>query len=157
MNALSRKAVMFVVSGAGAGYFPRMPGTAGTLVGIPLSLALNHLAASHFALAVSVMAASILCAIWVSTQAAGILGQKDPQVVVIDEVVGFMMGNFLSPPRWPVLLCAFFLFRFFDIVKIFPTGRLERLPGGAGIVLDDVMAGVYTLVSLRLLLMLGWA
>ena len=147
---------MFVVSGAGAGYFPRMPGTVGTLVAVPFSLALNHIAPSHFALAVLVLVASIIGAIWASTKGAGILRQKDPQVIVIDEVVGFLVGNFLAPPRWTALLCAFFLFRFFDIAKIFPINRLERLPGGAGIVLDDVMAGVYTVLALRLLLLTGW-
>jgi phosphatidylglycerophosphatase A len=156
VNGFRRKAVMFVVSGAGAGYFPRMPGTAGTLVAVPFSLALNHIAASHFALAVFVLAASIICAIWASTEGAGILRQKDPQVIVIDEVVGFLVGNFMTPPRWTALLCAFLLFRFFDIAKVFPIDRLERLPGGAGIVLDDVMAGVYAAVALRLLLLTGW-
>ena len=62
------------------------------------------------------------------------------------------MANFLAPPRLTALLWCFLLFRFFDIAKVFPINRLERLPGGAGIVLDDVMAGVYTLISLRLLL-----
>lgn len=156
MNAFRRKAVMLVVSGAGAGYFPRMPGTAGTVVAVPFSLALNHIAPNHFALAVSILAASIIGAIWASTQGAEILHQKDPQVIVIDEVVGFLVGNFMVPQRWTPLLCAFFLFRFFDIAKLFPIDRLERLPGGAGIVLDDVMAGVYTSVVLRLLLLTGW-
>jgi len=123
VNAFRRKAVMFVVTAAGAGYFPRMPGTAGTLVAVPFSLALNHIAPNHFALAVFVLVASIICAIWVSTQGAGILRQKDPQVIVIDEVVGFLVANFMAPPRWPALLCAFFLFRFFDIVKVFPIDR----------------------------------
>ena len=83
--------------------------------------------------------------------------QKDPQVIVIDEIVGFLVANFLAPPRLTALLWCFLLFRFFDIAKVFPTNRLERLPDGAGIVLDDVMAGVYTLISLRLLLEMGWA
>jgi phosphatidylglycerophosphatase A len=156
VNTFSRRAVLFLVTGAGVGYLPRLPGTLGTLVAIPLSLALNRIAVNNFALAVSIAAGSIFCAIALSTQGARFLKQKDPQIIVIDEIVGFVIANFLAPPRWPVVLASFVLFRFFDIVKIFPTNRLEELSGGAGIVLDDVMAGVYTLVSLHLVLRLGW-
>jgi phosphatidylglycerophosphatase A len=70
--------------------------------------------------------------------------QKDPQFVVIDEIVGFLLANFLAPCNLTALLWSFALFRFFDISKIFPAHGLEQLPRGAGIVLDDVMAGVYT-------------
>jgi phosphatidylglycerophosphatase A len=156
VNAFCRKAVVFFVTGAGAGYFPRMPGTMGTLVAVPLSIALNGIAVRNVALAMFIVAASVICAIWASAKGARILQQKDPQVIVIDEIVGFLVGNFLAPPRWTSLLCGFVLFRLFDITKIFPINRLEGLPGGAGIVLDDVMAGLYTLISLRLLLMTGW-
>ena len=118
---------------------------------------LTGLRVSNFSLAVLILVASICCAIWLSTKAAGILKQKDPQVIVIDEIVGFVAANFLAPPRLSALLWSFVLFRFFDIAKVFPTNRLEQLPGGAGIVLDDVMAGLYALISLRLLLKIGWA
>jgi phosphatidylglycerophosphatase A len=157
VNTFSQRAVLFLVTGAGAGYFPRCPGTIGTLVAIPFSLALNRFALSNFPLAVLILIASIFCAIWVSTKGAGILKQKDPQLIAIDEIVGFLTANFLAPPQLSALLWSFLLFRFFDIAKVFPTRRLERLPGGAGIVLDDVMAGLYTLISLRLLLKIGWA
>jgi len=157
MNKFRQRTVLFFVTGAGAGYFPRLPGTIGTLVAIPFSLALNHLAARNFLLAVLVVVGSIFGAIGLSTQGARILQQKDPQIIVIDEIVGFLVANFLAPPRLTALLWSFLLFRFFDIVKVFPTDRLEQLPGGAGIVLDDVMAGVYTLIVLRLLLSMGLA
>ena len=129
----------------------------GTVVAIPFSLALNWSAASSFPLAILILVASIFSAIWLSTKAANILKQKDPQIIVVDEIVGFMVANFLAPPRLNALLWSFVLFRFFDIAKVFPTNRLEKLPGGAGIVLDDVMAGLYALISLRLLLKIGWA
>jgi phosphatidylglycerophosphatase A len=156
VNRFSRRGVLVFVTGAGAGYFPRMPGTIGTVVAIPFSLLLNRLAVKNTLLAVLILAGSIVCAIWLSTKGARILKQKDPQVIVIDEIVGFLVANFLASPEWTTLLCGFVLFRFFDIAKVFPTNRLEQLPGGAGIVLDDVMAGLYTLVTLRLLLMVGW-
>lgn len=128
----------------------------GTLVAIPLSLALNRFAANNLALALTIVIAAIVFAIRLSTQGAGILKQKDPQCIVIDEIAGFLVANFLAPPTWTALLWSFLLFRFFDIAKVFPTNRIEQLPGGAGIVLDDVMAGVYALISLRALLALGW-
>lgn len=157
MNLAWRRTVLFCVSGAGAGYFPLFPGTAGTLVAVPLSIALNQLAAERFALAGVLAIGSVLGAIWLATQGAEILKQKDPQMIVIDEIVGFLIGNFLAPMRWTAWLWSFLLFRFFDISKLFPINKLEALPGGAGIVLDDVMAGLYTFISLRLLLHFGWA
>jgi phosphatidylglycerophosphatase A len=156
VKALSRKAVLFFVTGAGAGYFPRFPGTIGTLVAIPFSIVLNRIASKHFIVALLIIIAAIVLAIWLSTKGAGILKQKDPQVIVIDEIVGFWVTNFLAPLRWSVLLVGFLLFRFFDIAKIFPINRLEQIPGGAGIVLDDVVAGVYAFIILQLLLRLNW-
>ena len=156
ISTIWRRAVLFCVTGGGAGYVPRLPGTVGTLVAVPLSIALNQLAADKFPLAGAIVIVSVLCAIWLSTRGAAILGQKDPQIIVIDEIVGFLVGNFLAPFRWTVLLWSFLLFRFFDIIKPFPINRLEQLPGGVGIVLDDVMAGCYTFFALRLLLYFGW-
>lgn len=156
INTVWRRAVLFCVTGGGAGYVPRLPGTVGTLVAVPLSIALNRLAAEKFLLASAIVVVSVLCAIWSSTRGAALLGQKDPQIIVIDEIVGFLVGNFLAPFRWTILFWSFLLFRFFDITKPFPINRLEQLPGGAGIVLDDVMAGCYTFFALRLLLYFGW-
>lgn len=153
---MREKLILFAVSGAGVGYFPRLPGTLGTLIAIPISLALNHFAAFSPLPALIGLAAAIGCAIYLSGKACEILRQKDPQVIVIDEIVGFLLANFLSPSRLLVLLTSFVLFRFFDIAKTFPASRLERLPGGAGIVLDDVMAGIYTFAIVQLLLRSGW-
>ena len=98
MNKFCQRAVLFFVTGAGVGYFPRLPGTIGTLVAIPFSLALNHVAVSNFLLAVLIVVGSIFGAIWLSTQGARILQQKDPQFIVIDEIVGFLVANFLLRP-----------------------------------------------------------
>ena len=148
--------MLFCATGAGAGYFPRMPGTMGTVVAIPFSLGLNRVATHRFLLALFILIAAIVFAIWSADEAAKILKQKDPQRVVIDEIVGFLLANFLLPPSPAALLCSFFLFRFFDIAKVFPIDRIERLPGGAGIVLDDVMAGFYALLCLRVISGFGW-
>jgi len=149
-SGISPRVVLFFATGFGVGYFPRLPGTAGTLLAVPLSLGLNALAAISLPIAVLTLAAAICCAIWLSTGAARILEEKDPPVIVIDEIVGFMIANFIAPLSVMLLGVAFLLFRFFDIAKIYPLSRLEKLPGGAGIVLDDVMAGLYVFGILRL-------
>jgi phosphatidylglycerophosphatase A len=142
--------VLFFATGFGAGYLPRLPGTAGTLLAVPPSLGLNALASIFRPIAVLTLAAAICCAIWLSTRVALILEQRDPPVIVIDEIVGFMIANFMAPRNAMLLGIAFLLFRFFDIAKVYPLCRLENLPGGAGIVLDDVMAGLYVFGILRL-------
>jgi len=146
-----QKLVLLSASGVGAGYFPLFPGTIGTLVAIPLSLALNNLANFSLAFAVLTLFAAVYCAIGLASKASELLGQKDPGLIVVDEIAGFLVANFTAPNRISVLLTAFMLFRFFDIAKIFPASWLEKLPGGLGIVLDDIIAGVYTLVIVQLL------
>jgi len=146
----SPRVILFFATGFGVGYLPRLPGTAGTLLAVPLSLGLNALASISLPIAVLTLAAAICCAIWLSTRAALIMEQQDPPVIVIDEMVGFMVANFLAPHSVMLLGVAFLMFRFFDIAKVYPLSRLEKLPGSAGIVLDDVMAGLYVFGILRL-------
>jgi len=84
-----------------------------------------------------------------STVVARESGRKDPGFVVIDEVAGQMIAIIGVPTNWKYLLAGFILFRSFDIVKPFPLRRLEKLPGGTGIMMDDVGAGLYALVLLH--------
>ena len=99
--------------------------------------------------AVVASAAITLLGIPVSTAVARESGQKDPGIVVIDEVAGQMIALISVPVHWKYLLASFILFRSFDIVKPFPLRRLERLPGGTGIMMDDVGAGLYALALLQ--------
>jgi phosphatidylglycerophosphatase A len=85
-----------------------------------------------------------------STVVARESGIKDPGFVVIDEVAGQMIALIAVPPHWKYLLAGFILFRSFDIVKPFPLRRLEALPGGTGIMMDDVGAGLYALALLQI-------
>jgi phosphatidylglycerophosphatase A len=87
-----------------------------------------------------------------ATQVTRASGTKDPQFVVIDEVAGQWVALLFAPVTWKTLAVGFILFRGFDIVKPPPVRQLERLPGGTGIVMDDVMAGVYALGVVQLLL-----
>ena len=156
MSSLRRKATLALVTGAGVGYSRYIPGTLGTILAVPISLGLNRLGETAPLLALSILACATLGAIKLSTDAAQILQQKDPQVIVADEIVGFMIANFLAPARWGPILLSFLLFRIFDITKVYPARKLERLPGGCGIVLDDVLAGFYAFVIVQTLLYWRW-
>ena len=155
-----RRLILFLATGALSGYVPVAPGTAGTLVGLAVYLA--GLGALSAPLYLVTLAAAIALAVWVSEEAIALLGKKDPPQVTIDEVVGLLTTMALVPTRGafhvgPISISAtallgFLLFRFFDILKPFPIRNIERAPGGLGVVLDDVMAGVYANLCLRVVL-----
>ena len=156
VSSLQRRYTLFIVSGAGVGYSPYFPGTKGTLLAIPISIGFNGIAA-HAPLSFGLLLAVLTVgAISLSTTAAELLKQKDPQMIVIDEVIGFMIANYLAPARLASLILGFLLFRCFDIAKVFSATRLEKLPGGTGIVLDDVMAGLYAFVIVQSALHWEW-
>lgn len=128
-----------------SGYWPKGPGTAGSLAAVLVVWALG-LSPQQ-----TLWAALLLLpiAIWSADRLARDMGKKDPQIIVVDEVVGqwiALTGAISFNTR--TLIAAFVLFRFFDIVKPPPVRALERIPGGAGIVLDDAMAGIYAALVL---------
>jgi len=94
------------------------------------------------------LAVVVVVGIWASHRVEAVLGRKDPGVIVIDEVAGMMVAVLLLPRTLGVLLCAFLLFRIFDIWKPFPAREAQDLRGGFGVVVDDLIAGVYALVLL---------
>lgn len=135
----------------GCGYFPKGPGTAGSLGGILAAIALTHLAGLqpwHFLL---LAAAVTPIGIWAAARTAEIKATKDPQIVVIDEVLGQWIALAAIAPFNPYhLTAAFLLFRLFDIFKPWPVRQLESLPSGIGIIADDLMAGIYAAAVLAL-------
>ena len=145
----------WIATALGAGYSPVAPGTAGTLVALPLAAALAPLADASTAAYLLVLAASSAVAMWAAGEAARGFGLKDPGQVVVDEVVGLFLAMAFVPATPANLVAAFFLFRFFDITKPPPCRRAETLPGGVGIVADDLLAGVYANLALRALV-LAW-
>jgi len=150
-----RSLSVWIATGLGAGYFPVAPGTAGSLVGLALVIALRQTSLDRAELAVSLTAlAAVIFAlgVWSAGKAEKAFGRVDPGQVVIDEIVGQMI-TFIAAPRIsrPGLIAGFVLFRIFDIVKPFPARRAERFPGGWGIMLDDVVAGLYSLIALVVL------
>lgn len=131
------------------GYAPKGPGTAGSLAAIAIAWPLHEYAGVG-PLGFALLALALLGpAIWAADVTARETGLKDPQIVVIDEVVGQWIALAgASQLNWKSWCAAFLLFRAFDIWKPPPVRQLERLPGGTGIVLDDVMAGVYAALVL---------
>jgi phosphatidylglycerophosphatase A len=142
------KFALILSSWFGVAMMPVVPGTFGTLAAIPFAVAAAYLSPVAGA---CVLFFFILLALWVSGRSAKALEKEDPAEVVIDEVVGLLMTLFLLPATGFNLCLGFVLFRLFDILKPFPIRKLERVGGGAGIVLDDLLAGVYGNVCLRLL------
>jgi phosphatidylglycerophosphatase A len=135
----------------GAGFGKPGPGTWGSVAAVLLWAAyawLVHPAPLTLTLTLALVAAialALLLGIPAATVVARESGLHDPQFVVIDEVAGQWIALLGSRPTWQHALIAFILFRLFDITKLFPICRLEKLPGGWGIVLDDVGAGLYAL------------
>ncbi len=137
-----------VATAWGVGRIPGAPGTVGSLIGAALGLPLLGLGwPLHLA------AAAVLCAVAVavSGRAAAELGEADPPQVIVDEIAGMCLAMVALPFQWHDVSAVFLLFRLFDVVKPAPIPRLERLPGGLGIVADDIAAGLLARITWWLL------
>lgn len=135
-SALARAAATWF----GCGFAPWAPGTAGTLGAVPLYLLVAR--GGRAAVAATALAVGLL-GVWSASVVARELREEDPQRVVIDEVAGFLFTMLaVARPTWLDVLVGFVLFRALDAAKPWPIRAFERLPGGWGIVLDDVAAGL---------------
>ncbi len=136
----------------GIGFLRPGPGTYASAVTVVLWWAAGHWIQPAWMLPAAIMASVVITIIGIppSTTVARESGVKDPGFVVIDEVAGQMIALIGVPLNWKYLLAGFILFRAFDIVKPFPLRRLEKLPEGTGIMMDDVGAGLYALVLLQI-------
>jgi phosphatidylglycerophosphatase A len=153
-RGIRRKVSLILATGVGLGYSPVASGTLGTLWGIVL---VWLFALAEWSLAARIAASLALClvAIPICHDAEAVFARKDDGRIVADEYMTFPICM-LGLPFHPVaLVTAFLTNRFFDIVKLPPAGRLQRIPGGAGIVLDDVAAALYSLVANHLVWR-GW-
>jgi len=144
--------MMFIATGAGSGKLPVAPGTWGSAVGVLLWLLLSRLGALPYFAVVGVL---FIIGVFCAGAAEKIVDRGDPGIVVIDEIVGQLITLSLVPANPLAILAGFLLFRFFDIVKPFPVDWIDQhLHGGLGIMLDDVVAGLYALLVLHLCLWL---
>ncbi len=154
MNATRRNdLIVFFATGCFTGFLPIMPGTWGTFAAIPIVMVV---------LRGTVMVQGVIAvvfvafAIWIAGKAEILLEERDPRPIVIDEMAGFLLSLLWLAPRPLTLVLGFVLFRVFDILKPPPVGIVEkRLPGGLAVVIDDVLAGVFTNATLRLLLIVA--
>ncbi len=144
---LPRRLVHFLAQGFGAGRVSVAPGTFGTLVGIPIYIALSALAPWLYAVGVGLL---FILGVWLAGVTGRDFGAHDHQSIVWDEIVGFLITMFLAPPGWLWIAAGFVLFRLFDIWKPYPIRHVDRqLANGFGCMLDDALAGVYALVVLQ--------
>lgn len=149
-----------IVSCCYLGCSPFAPGTVGTLGGVAIACALRN--QEHY-LAWSLAAAALLYLLGRSlgTWAEQYAGRKDPGIFVLDEVVGYLVTvAWIGGPSYLSLAVAFFVFRFFDVFKPKLARKMEHIPGGDGILLDDVVAGLYGLAVMalaRVLIPLPWS
>ena len=147
----TRSFPLAIASAGFVGFFPIAPGTAGSAVGLALWWALRRSGASTPEELILV-ALLLLVGAWTATLSERVLGTTDPGPVVIDEVMGMCLTMVAAPVSWQAALLGFLLFRVFDVIKPPPARQLERLHGGWGIMLDDLAAGVYAWIALRLCL-----
>jgi phosphatidylglycerophosphatase A len=133
----------------GIGLLPVAPGTLGTIAAFPLVFGLTCFGTAS---GVFIIVMGVAVAIWASARSEELLCDSDPSEIVIDEVVGFLLTLFLLPLSWLTLGLGFILFRVFDILKPYPIKQAEKLRGGLGIVMDDLVAGIYAQVCVRLVL-----
>ena len=123
------------------GYAPVAPGTFGSVVGLAIYYLVRRQASTPVEL--GTIAVILIIGLWAATEAEHHFGGIDPGPVVIDEVIGMLITLALHPVNVVGAIIGFLIFRVLDVVKPWPARRLELLPGGFGVVLDDVMAGVY--------------
>ncbi len=135
-----KNVILLLASGFGLGYTPKAPGTVGSLFGLVLALMFP----SNLYLIIGVG----LLGVWLANEAEKILGEHDSPKIVIDEIAGFLLAAYGWSGYYLVL--AFILFRILDIMKPEPLRSLQRLPGGLGIMTDDLLAGLMANLALRL-------
>ena len=140
--------IAVLATGFGAGYVPIAPGTAGTLVAIPIFFVLSSIPFPLYELTILTF---FFFGSWISGEAQRGWGKKDDPRIVIDEIMGYLIKMLWLLKTSLFIILGFFLFRFFDIVKPPPIRLLEKVKGGYGVVLDDVLAGVYANIVLQLI------
>jgi phosphatidylglycerophosphatase A len=144
---LLRNPIHFLSLGFGSGLVPIAPGTVGTVAAIPVFLLLHTLDLTSYLIAVLI---SFVIGVYICGETSKVLGVEDHPAIVWDEVVGYLITMILAPPGILWIAIGFILFRIFDILKPWPIRVLDRrLKGGMGIMLDDVLAGIFAALVLQ--------
>lgn len=151
----TQRAVLVLATVGFLGYFPVASGTVGSLAAIPLFLLTADLQARFPLFALAALALATLLACWIAGRAEDVLQEHDSHAIVLDEVVGYLAATYLLAPTWEHALVAFLLFRVLDVVKLYPAGYIDaHFPGGYGVVLDDVVSGIYANLATRALFLI---
>lgn len=146
--------VLFLAFGFGSGLAKKAPGTFGTVAAIPLYLVLAQTGMTAYSVATI---AATVAGIWICGIAAEKLGEHDYGGIVWDEIAGYLITMWLAPYSWQTVIAGFILFRIFDIIKPWPIKWIDqKVQGGFGIMLDDVLAAVFAGALLLLSVRLGW-
>jgi phosphatidylglycerophosphatase A len=146
---LLQRPTAFLAYGFGSGLAPKAPGTFGTLAAIPVFYLMQSLSMTSYLLLTVLF---FFLGIWFCQKTVDWLQQDDPSAIVWDEIVGFLITKIAAPSGWLWILLGFVLFRVFDILKPWPVSLADkRLHGGFGVMLDDVIAGLYALLILQLI------
>jgi phosphatidylglycerophosphatase A len=149
-----RAILLAIASGGFIGYIPVASGTFGSMVAIPLFWLIDPLQRVSTPGYLMVYVVLVLGACWVAGKAEALLQEHDSHKIVIDEIVGYLGATLFLQPTWRNALVAFLIFRVLDVVKPFPAGYVDRrLTGGFGVVLDDVISGIYSNIATRLVLL----
>jgi len=145
-----RRFSLWMSTGLGIGYMPVAPGTFGTLWGVLLFYLMRNL---PWPLTAGITAVLVLFAIFWAQQTEDLLSSHDSSIIIIDEVVGYLVTVIAIPFGIKTMILAFLLFRLFDITKPYPIRAIDqRWGGGWGVVMDDVVAGVFANLSLRIIM-----
>ena len=151
-----RTLILLLASAGFVGYIPVASGTFGTVVAIPIFWGFDALRAASVPLYLLTYIAAVAAACWIAGQADEYLHEHDSHKIVIDEVVGYLAATLFFVPTWRHALAAFFIFRALDVIKPYPAGYIdEHVPGGVGVVMDDVVSGIYSNLALRVLIAIG--
>lgn len=151
ISEICKDPIHFIAFGFGSGLSPKAPGTVGTLVAIPIYLLMQSYDPWIYAAILIVLS---LVGIYIAGESARKLNTHDHGGIVIDEICGYLLTMFMAPAGWVWIIVGFILFRIFDIFKPWPINLADqKVTGGFGIVLDDLIAGVYALLSLNVIVL----
>lgn len=140
----------FLSFGFGSGFFPKMPGTIGTMIGVSIYICIPPLSWLPYLL---VLIFSFLVGVFLCDYTSKVLGVHDHSAIVLDEIVGYLFTMFMVPNTWFFVLAGFVLFRLFDILKPWPISFIDsRVKGGLGIMLDDVIAAMFSFIIIHIVI-----
>ena len=147
---MNEKIIKLIASCFYLGYVPIIPGTIGSLVGVVIYLLTGQSIVAYSVITIFLLVLGFL----VCGKAEVAFGQKDSKRIVIDEVVGMSLTYFAIPLKFWTVSLGFFIFRILDLLKPFPAGSLQRRSGSSGVMCDDIFAGIYSNLVLRLVLLI---